>query len=83
MFDQIRSKDISSSKLNATVFNRIQDVSNPNQREDFAFAIYTKEDVKLLRQSLLSLAVQGNIAKQDPKDEPASVSIKKIEEQKE
>lgn len=42
----------------------------------------TSNDVDKLRQSLLSLAIQGELVKQDPRDEPASVLIKRIEKEK-
>lgn len=90
LLEQIQTKTNISSILNTTVFNRIQDVTNPDQQVDLSFVIknmeslcYTKEDVKLLRKSLLSLALQGQLIKQDPKDEPTSILIDKVEEEKE
>jgi len=88
--EHIRLKNSSSTILNTSAFNRIQDASNPNQKENLNFAIRnmdnicnTKNDVQLLRESLLSLAVQGKLVKQDSNDEPASLLIKKIEKKKE
>ncbi|QKY68324.1 restriction endonuclease subunit S [Lentibacillus sp. CBA3610] len=87
---QIELEKQSSDKFNTNLFSRIQDASNPSQKEDLAFAIehmddlcQTKEDVDLLRQSLLSLAVQGKLVKQDPNDEPTSVLLENIEGEKE
>src|SRR5699024_12578727 len=60
------SKKNISSNLNTTVFRRIKNDSNPQQKEDLAFAIQNmeslcnnKDDVKLLRESLLSLAIRS------------------------
>lgn len=38
---------------------------------------------EILRQSILQQAVEGNLCEQDPKDEPASVLLKKIKAEKE
>ncbi|GAB4073130.1 restriction endonuclease subunit S [Barrientosiimonas marina] len=88
--EQIQKKNTSNSSLNKGVFNRIQDANNPSQYEDLNFAVEhmdslceTEDDVQLLKQSLLNLTVQGKLVKQDPNDEPASVLLKQIEEEKE
>jgi len=90
LIEKIRFKNNSSLKLNTTVFERLQDASNPNQKGNLNFAIQnvdnicnTKNDLQLLRESLLSLAVQGKLVKQDSNDESASLLIKKIENKKE
>ena len=39
-------------------------------------------DTKVLREKILDLAIRGKLVPQDPNDEPASVLLKKIREQK-
>src|SRR5690625_151773 len=89
LLTEIRSKNDVSIKLNTAIFNRIQDSSNPKQKDDLAFAIQNmdslcnnKDDVQLLRESLLSLALQGRLVKQEIIDDPTSVLLKKIEKEK-
>ena len=50
--------------------------------ENFPILFYSKEKVKELRNLILNLAIQGKLVPQDPEDEPASVLLKRIEEEK-
>ncbi|MCB0594471.1 MAG: restriction endonuclease subunit S [Lewinellaceae bacterium] len=50
--------------------------------EQFALALRRVEDVQALRQSILQLAVKGLLVEQNPQDEPASVLLERIKEEK-
>ncbi|WHX92020.1 restriction endonuclease subunit S [Peribacillus simplex] len=87
--EEIKQKEQSSSVINKSVFTKIQDYSNPLQLEDLQFVIdnmehlcNTKEDIALLRNSILSLGIQGTLVEQSQTDEVASVVLEKIREEK-
>ena len=49
---------------------------------DFETLIRTPEDVAMLNEAILQLAVQGKLVPQDPADEPASELLKRIRAEK-
>jgi type I restriction enzyme S subunit len=51
--------------------------------EQFKTIFDRPEKVKRLRETILDLAVRGKLVKQDPNDEPASVLLERIKEEKE
>lgn len=54
----------------------------PLVRDRFATIYNTPENVEQLRQTILQLAVMGRLVPQDPNDEPASVLLERIREEK-
>ena len=50
--------------------------------QNFDIVVKKKEDIKDIRDLVLSMAVKGKLVEQNPTDEPASVLIEKIEEEK-
>ncbi|WP_404228289.1 restriction endonuclease subunit S [Acinetobacter venetianus] len=50
--------------------------------ENFDLLFTTEYSIEQLKQTILQLAVMGKIVKQDPNDEPASVLLKQIAEEK-
>ncbi|MGG0835053.1 restriction endonuclease subunit S [Priestia aryabhattai] len=83
--EKIRNHHLTSSKFNQSIFSRLQDPTNTLMKEDLQFFIehmgdlmQSKEDVDLLRKSILSLGLRGKLVPQDPNDEPASVLLEKI-----
>lgn len=50
---------------------------------NFDKIIKTKEDIKDIRNLILSLAIKGKLVEQDPSDEPASELLKRIKGEKE
>jgi type I restriction enzyme S subunit len=61
-------KEISSSWLRLT--------------SDFDSLVDRVEDVKIIKAMVLELALRGKLVPQDPKDEPASVLMKRIQQEK-
>lgn len=50
--------------------------------DGFDCLVDSVDDVKELRKTILELAVRGRLVEQDPKDEPASVLLEKIRQEK-
>jgi type I restriction enzyme, S subunit len=87
--EAIGIKEQASSVMNRSVFTKIQDNTNPAQLEDLQFVIgniehlcNTKEDIELLRNSILSLAMQGRLVEQNPSNESATLLLQKVREEK-
>lgn len=87
--DEIRQIELTSASMNKSVFTRIQDYNNHSQLEDLQFVIgniehlcNTKEDIELLRNSILSLAMQGKLVEQNPSNESATLLLQKVREER-
>jgi len=89
--ETINQRQKQADRLNKSAFTYLQQSQSKKELENnLKFALNNfnvlctrKEDVQLLRQTILSLAVQGKLVPQDPNDEPASVLLEKIKEEKE
>ncbi len=77
--------ELNKSCLHALTNSKKSKPVNPWKRikANFALLYNNPENVKELRQTILQLAVHGKLVPQDPKDEPASVLLKKIKTEKE
>ncbi|PGM59908.1 restriction endonuclease subunit S [Bacillus sp. AFS053548] len=88
--EEIKQKEQASNIMNNSVFARIENYKSTSQLEDLQFAIQNmeflfnkKEDIDLLRNSILTLAVQGKLVEQDVDDEQVSILLEKIKKEKE
>ncbi|RDU37283.1 hypothetical protein DRW41_05365 [Neobacillus piezotolerans] len=92
--DELLSKLIKmqakSVLLNKIIFTKLQDHSNYERMKDLRFAIENmehlcndKDSINQLRKTILSLAVQGKLEVQNVNEEPASVLVEKIKQEKE
>jgi type I restriction enzyme, S subunit len=78
------------AQLVSTLLATLTDSETPAQLADnwhriathFDLLLYRPEAVDALEQTILQLAVRGLLVPQDPKDEPASVLLKKIRAEK-
>lgn len=90
LFGELVKNKTKSVMLNKSIFTRLEDHKNPEQISDLRFMVENmkhlcndKDSIAQLRNSVLSLAVQGKLVRQDFKEEPASILLKKIQEEKE
>ncbi len=85
-----RRKQELQSKLNSAALDRMLSAENQDEFEyhwqqiceNFDLLYDNTENVEKLRQAILQLAVQGKLILQNPEDEPASVLIEKIKDEK-
>ena len=77
-------------KLGTATLAGLQNATHPAEFERqwaqvcdaFDLILDCPENVAVLRQTILQLAVQGRLVRQEPGDEPASVLIEKIRKEK-
>ena len=70
------------SRLNLKKFLLVE-IEKSNSDKDFDKVIRSKEDIKDIRNLILSLAIKGKLVEQNPEDEPASELLTRIKEEKE
>ncbi len=89
--EKIQKRDKVRQVLKASIMNEIEK-SNSNHDllenlelifRNFDSVVKTKEDIKDIRDLVLSLAVKGKLVPQDPIDEPANILLEKIKAEKE
>ncbi|QOK29912.1 restriction endonuclease subunit S (plasmid) [Cytobacillus oceanisediminis] len=90
LINNMRNEKSHNHMLNKSVFTRLQHHANVEQMKDLRFVIEhiehlcnDKESIAQLRNSILSLAIQGKLVEQDANEEPASALVAKIKEEKE
>ncbi len=89
--EKIQKRDKVRQGLKASIMNEIEK-SNSNHDllenlelifRNFDSVVKTKEDIKDIRDLVLSLAVKGKLVPQDQNDEPARILLEKIKAEKE
>jgi type I restriction enzyme S subunit len=92
--EKLKEKTKNKEKIRLSLKNSIMsqiEKSNDNDEllnnldlifNNFDDLVKKKEDVKDIRNLILSMAVKGKLVKQDESDEPASVLLKKIKKEK-
>ncbi|WP_169312397.1 restriction endonuclease subunit S [Methanoplanus limicola] len=92
--DDLESRQESESEnrrlLLLSVLKNLEDAGSEDEKQEaweilsgrFDDLINSAEDVKELRKTVLQLAVQGRLVPQNPEDEPASVLLEKIKDEK-
>jgi type I restriction enzyme S subunit len=79
---RIKLNNASLEKLLTSKDDEEQKTNWKRIEENFSTLYSVPENVEKLKQAILQLAVQGKLVKQDPKDEPASELLKKINSSK-
>jgi len=89
--EKVKSRDKTRQDLKKSIMSEIEKSdSNKDLLEslemifkNFDIVVKEKEDIKDIRDLILSMAVKGKLVEQNSDDEPASVLLEKIKEEKE
>ena len=87
---QVQGREETREALKKSIMTEIEKSSDDSELlknlelifQNFDIVVKKKEDIKDIRDLVLSMAVKGKLVKQDPTDEPARVLLEKIEEEK-
>ncbi|GLI57318.1 type I restriction endonuclease EcoAI subunit S [Propionigenium maris DSM 9537] len=88
--DEIQTREKTREGLKRSIMAEIEKSSDDKELlknlelifQNFDIVVKRKEDIKDIRDLVLSMAVKGKLVPQDSSDEPASVLLERIEEEK-